>query len=159
MQAKRLLAIVDRMPTHVKQISLSYKGFTWRNGTHYKITRNDGPTIDVYKPLFRPTSWRYDGTTFVLKCGSNSSSTLYRADRTKIGAIEESSRSWDIAFDGQQFTLHMLKRGFVLKSKHGYLATLKLDAIGRITCKSNEKRASMALLIYVVVYLRMSLGG
>ncbi len=144
----------------MKQIILSYKGFTWRKGTHYKITLTDEIPIDVYKPLFRPSSWRYDGTTFVLKCGSNTSSTLYKADRTKIGATEESSRIWNIAFDGQQFTLHMLKRGFVLNSNHGYLATLKLDAIGRITCKySNEMRAPMALLIYVVVYLRMSLGG
>ena len=52
----------------------------------------------------------------------------------------------------------MLKRGFVLKSNLGFIATLRLNAIRRITCTYTDMaRIPMASLIYIVVYLRISL--
>lgn len=142
----------------MKQIVLKYRGFTWKSGSHYTLEFADRETIDVYRPLFRPVTWMYGGEIYKLKCGSNTSSALYTDDKTKIGEIHESSRHWDITVDGCRYQLHMLKRGFVLKSKLGFIATVRLNAIRRITCTYTDMaRIPMASLIYIVVYLRISL--
>lgn len=100
----------------------------------------------------------YGGRIYKLKCGSNTSSALCTDDNTKIGEIHESFRHWDITTDGCHYQLHMLKRGFVLKSNLRFIATLKLNAIRRITCTyTDTARIPMASLIYIVVYLRISL--
>lgn len=102
----------------------------------------------------------YGGATYKLKCGSNTSSALYTIGNTKIGEIHESCRRWEIAIDGCHFQLHMLKRGFVLKSGQGFLAIIKLNAIGRITCTYPEtKQIPMVSLIYIIVNLRVSLDS
>lgn len=88
------------------------------------------------------------------------SSALYTVGNTKIGEIHESCRRWEIAIDGCHFQLHMLKRGFVLKSGQGFLAIIKLNAIGRITCTYLEtKQIPMVSLIYIIVNLRVSLDS
>ena len=102
----------------------------------------------------------YGGETYKLKCGSNTSSALYTFDKTKIGEIHESCRHWDIAINGCQFQLHMLKRGFVLKSSVGFIASFKLNAIGRITCTYTDMTPIPASsLVYIVVYLGISLDS
>jgi hypothetical protein len=59
-----------------------------------------------------------------------------------VGEIHRSCKHWDIELDGKRFTLHLLKRGFLLKSQFGWIATLKVNAIGSIACYVLKRNAT-----------------
>lgn len=144
----------------MRQINLIYYGYTWQKGAHYTIQGLDDSTIDVFRPIFASTNWRFDGTNFSLKYPSNTSSTLLDNDQAKVGEIHQSCKHWDVLFDGKRFTLQLVKRGFVLKSQFAFIATLKVNAIGRITCTyANAAQRLTALLIYVMVNVKIFLSS
>jgi len=85
---------------------------------------------------------------------------LLNSAREKVGEIHQACEHWDVLFDGKRFTLQLMKRGFVLKSQFAFIATLKVDAIGRITCTyANAAQPLAPLLIYVIVNVKISLSS
>jgi hypothetical protein len=110
--------------------------------------------------MLLPASWILDGCAFKLKRGSNTSSQLYTSQRVKIGEIHQSCRHWDVSYDLVRYELVQLKRGDVLKSSIGMIATIKTNGVGRVICTYNEdKHVPLALLLYVTIYYRISLDS
>jgi hypothetical protein len=144
----------------VKQIILKYKCYSWSKGTQYTAICPDGGAIEVCSPILLPATWSFEGSQFKLKCGSNTSSTLFSNQLGKIGEIHESIYHWNVLYKSSLHKLIQLKRGFFLKSSSGLLATIKTNSIGRIICTYNEsKQTPLELLLYVTIYYRLSLDS
>jgi hypothetical protein len=142
------------------QLFLKYKGYSWSTGTQYTASCAVFGNIDISCPVFRPATWVFDDSHFQLKCASNTSSTLYEGQRGKIGEIHQSCHHWYIVYDNHSYKLIRLKRGSVLTSSAGFIATLETNFIGRITCSYNpSKQVPISLLIYIAVYYRKSLDS
>ncbi len=139
----------------MKQVILKYKGYAWDKGTRYAAVFSELDEVEVCCPLFSPANWQLDGVSYTLRCGSNTCSTLCRNAVEAIGEIHQACDQWEVHYLPETYALHQLKRGFILKSSAGFLASFRVNAIGRITGRYAEtKNVPLPLLLYVVVNLR-----
>lgn len=141
------------------QLILKFKCDSWSKGAQYTVMCPNCDDIEVSCPMFLPTSWFFDDCLFKLKCGSNTGSTLFSDQLGKIGEIHQSIFHWNVRYDSSSYKLIQLKRGSVLRSSSGLIATIKSNAIGRVICTYNEsKKIPLSLLLYVTIYYRLAFG-
>lgn len=142
----------------MKQFVVKYKAYSWSKGTLYTAEFPDMAVTEICCPILLNTHWCFEGQQYVLLSNSNTSSRLYVNNVGPVGEIHQSYPHWDVLYNSVSYKLLQLKRAAVLVSSSHFVATLKSNPIGRVTCTYTEnKQTLLEMLLYVAFYYRRSL--